>query len=323
MTTDLGKLLHHDVRRESPGSCAVPTDFGGRTSCNESARPGQLKARGSAVFLRALPLALALALHASCAQGAPRLHFPDPRSSPTSGSELAQRIGELTLVDREAMLWQEFERGNVPAHLGRLVPVTTSAIVDGTVRTARFWVAPDWFGFGTEADWLRMPMAPPLAQRIADRLDCTLPTRRMSDAIWQQSSVKVTPLPISPKQHDICAVAQFHRHHDMIEGQLQGTDRAQLVAGAKKDVVVSALMAAHPRRVVIYGWHQLDGKPIQPLSKVHGFGHVDYSHGIRFVARAMDVDGRPTTVAAVLADPDLHVLLSDEGTIGVTRYPVE
>ncbi|MEY3161034.1 MAG: hypothetical protein RIT25_1025, partial [Planctomycetota bacterium] len=207
--------------------------------------------------------------------------------------------------------------------LGRLVPVTTSAIVDGTVRTARFWVAPDWFGFGTEADWFRMPMAPPLAQRIADRLDCTLPTRRMSDAIWQQAAVKVAPRPISPKEHDICSVAQFHRHHAMVEAQLQGADRAQLVAGAKKDVVVSALVAAHPRRVVIYGWHQPDGKPIQPLSKVHGFGHVDYSHGIRFVARAMELDGVPTTVAAVLADPKLHVLLSDEGPIAVTRYPVE
>ena len=270
-------------------------------------------------------LAMALAAAACAAPDAPRavIELPVANEVRDGGTQLRTRIDGLALADREVVLWQEFERGNVPAFLGRLVPVTTSAIVDGTVRTARFWVAPDWFGFGTEADWFRMPMAPPLAQRIADRLDCTLPTRRMSDAIWQQAAVKVAPRPISPKEHDICSVAQFHRHHAMVEAQLQGADRAQLVAGAKKDVVVSALVAAHPRRVVIYGWHQPDGKPIQPLSKVHGFGHVDYSHGIRFVARAMELDGRPTTVAAVLADPKLHVLLSDEGPIAVTRYPVE
>ena len=270
-------------------------------------------------------LAMALAAAACAAPDAPRnvIELPVANEVRDGGTQLRTRIDGLALADREVVLWQEFERGNVPAFLGRLVPVTTSAIVDGTVRTARFWVAPDWFGFGTEADWFRMPMAPPLAQRIADRLDCTLPTRRMSDAIWQQAAVKVAPRPISPKEHDICSVAQFHRHHGMVEAQLQGADRAQLVAGAKKDVVVSALVAAHPRRVVIYGWHQPDGKPIQPLSKVHGFGHVDYSHGIRFVARAMELDGVPTTVAAVLADPKLHVLLSDEGPIAVTRYPVE
>jgi len=270
-------------------------------------------------------LAMALAAAACAAPDAPRavIELPVANEVRDGGTQLRTRIDGLALAEREVVLWQELERGNVPAFLGRLVPVTTSAIVDGTVRTARFWVAPDWFGFGTEADWFRMPMAPPLAQRIADRLDCTLPTRRMSDAIWQQAAVKVAPRPISPKEHDICSVAQFHRHHAMVEAQLQGADRAQLVAGAKKDVVVSALVAAHPRRVVIYGWHQPDGKPIQPLSKVHGFGHVDYSHGIRFVARAMELDGVPTTVAAVLADPKLHVLLSDEGPIAVTRYPVE
>lgn len=270
-------------------------------------------------------LAMALAAAACAAPDAPRnvIELPVANEVRDGGTQLRTRIDGLALAEREVVLWQELERGNVPAFLGRLVPVTTSAIVDGTVRTARFWVAPDWFGFGTEADWFRMPMAPPLAQRIADRLDCTLPTRRMSDAIWQQAAVKVAPRPISPKEHDICSVAQFHRHHAMVEAQLQGADRAQLVAGAKKDVVVSALVAAHPRRVVIYGWHKPDGKPIQPLSKVHGFGHVDYSHGIRFVARAMELDGVPTTVAAVLADPKLHVLLSDEGPIMVTRYPVE
>jgi hypothetical protein len=53
---------------------------------------------------------------------------------------------------------------------------------------------------------------------------------------------------------------------------------------------------------------------------VHGDVHVDYSHGLRLVAQDMEVDGVPTTVAEVLADPELHVLLSDEGPIRMPRY---
>ena len=30
-----------------------------------------------------------------------------------------------------------------------------------------------------------------------------------------------------------------------------------------------------PDRVAIYGWHRPDGRPIQPLSTVHGFRYAD------------------------------------------------
>ena len=43
--------------------------------------------------------------------------------------------------------------------------------------------------------------------------------------------------------------------------------------------------------------------------------YVDYSHGIRLVKQQMIVDGVPMSVADVLADPNLCVLLSDEGVV--------
>jgi hypothetical protein len=95
-----------------------------------------------------------------------------------------------------------------------------------------------------------------------------------------------------------------------------------MVGGIKKDVVVSPLIAAWPGRVVIYGWHQLNGIPIQPLSKVHGDFYADYSHGIRLVQRAMLVDGNPADLPAVLADPALAPLVSDEGAFTSSSYPV-
>ena len=92
------------------------------------------------------------------------------------------------------------------------------------------------------------------------------------------------------------------------------------LGGIKKDVVVTPLLASNPGRVAIYGWHQLNGTPIQPLYLGHIEAYVDYSHGIRLVSQQMVVQGVEMSVADVLAHPDLHVLLSDEGVLTNPSY---
>ncbi len=59
----------------------------------------------------------------------------------------------------------------------------------------------------------------------------------------------------------------------------------------------------------------MTGEPIQPLYTGHVDRYVDYSHGVRLVAREMKIDGRRTTLSQVLSDPVLHSLLSDEGLV--------
>jgi hypothetical protein len=93
-----------------------------------------------------------------------------------------------------------------------------------------------------------------------------------------------------------------------------------LVAGIKKDVVITNRLKEKPNRVAIYGWHKLDGEPIQPLTIVHKETYVDYSHGTRLVRRAMRVDGRDMMIEDVLKDPHRCAVISDEGTIEVPRY---
>lgn len=272
------------------------------------------------------PFALVLALFAGCAavsgQHPPGLVLPPRAPSAVTGSQLAPQLSALSLAARETLLWHEFAAGNVPAFLRTLVPVTTQAVIQGVTRTATFWCTRDYLGVGADADWFRLPMTPTLGQQLADRLECVLPTRRMVDAIWAQAPVQLAPFPYSPTVYNILSSDLFYQHHLQIEAQRAGQPQSLLVAGIKKDVVASALIASWPGRVVIYGWHQPNGVPIQPLSKVHTFAHVDYSHGIRLVARRMEIDGVPTTVDAVLADPVLHPLLSDEGPFASWRYPV-
>lgn len=251
----------------------------------------------------------------------PRLPLPE-RTATTPGTTLVAQLDGLPLARREAAVLTEFERGNVPPFLATLVPVTLQASLGGRERVATIWCTPDCFGLGTDEDWLRLPITPQLAQRLADRLDCVLPTRRIVDAVWRQATVKVPPQPFHPRDHDILSMQVFAASHAAIEAARGDADRHLLLAGQKKDVVLSALLRDWPDRVVIYGWHHLDGRPIQPLWKGHTTGHVDYSHGIRFVARTMSLDGTATTVDAVLADPELCTLLSDEGPIAPARYPL-
>jgi hypothetical protein len=250
----------------------------------------------------------------------PHLHLP-PRTQRLAGSALAAQWGRLPLAEREQRVRAQFLAGNVPARLADLAPVTISEEIDGEWRTVTVWVTPDYFAIGTDEDDLRMPLSPQAAQWLCDRLDCALPTSRLVDAIWLQARVKVTPQPISPKQHDIASLPVFAMHDRMVDAQTAREPGDTLVAGHKKDVVLSTLLQEWPDRVVLYGWHRLDGTPIQPKSKVHTTPHVDYSHGVRLVSRTVLLDGEPTTLDAVLADPRLCALLSDEGPLAAARYP--
>lgn len=246
--------------------------------------------------------------------------FAPRASNAMNGARFMAEVASLALTAREARIKEEILNGNVPGFLRTFVPVTVSATISGTPTTATYYVAPDYLCIGHTDDFVRIPMTPLIAQPIADALGCLLPTRRMVNDIYTQAAVKLAPQPISPSYVDIMLVTTFYRHHEMVESQRQGYALGPLIGGIKKDVVITPQLASNPTKVAIYGWHQLNGQPIQPLYLGHGISYADYSHGIRLVRSAMTVNGQPTTVAAVLADPNLCVLLSDEGVVPNPRY---
>jgi hypothetical protein len=103
----------------------------------------------------------------------------------------------------------------------------------------------------------------------------------------------------------------------MIQEQMhaRGIPLGQLVSGDKKDLVVTNLLATNAGRIAIYGWHRAVGKPIQPLSTVHGAFYADYSHGIRLISDIVLIDGNRQSIYDVLKDPLLAKVLSYEGPI--------
>ncbi len=291
-------------------SAPLPRRHGGGDSPLPGAAPGRLV------------VALAL-LAAACAPGPSSrtlLLPPRPPGAP-GGSEIAREIRALDLASREERIYAEIARGNVPERLRRLSPVAVTDTAGGRTRRATFWVAPDYLAVGSDDDPLLIPLSPQTAQRIADLVGASLPTPRMVDAVWAAAGVRLEPQPIPPSP-EMTTVAVFEDHNRRVRAQLAGrrVKAGVLVAGHKKDVVVTAALASSPGKVAIYGWHRLDGTPIQPVYLGHTDRWVDYSHGIRLVLREVIVDGVARDLADILRDARLAGLLSGEGPVPQPRY---
>lgn len=177
---------------------------------------------------------------------------------------------------------------------------------------------PDYLSIGHSDDFARVPLTPMTAQRIADSLHYFLPTRKIVNDIYQQSKVKLEPQPMFAFRD---SSVTFYQHHLIIEGQRKL--RKGLISGIKKDVVISGklLNATTPNRVAIYGWHKLDGGPIQQVYVGHVDWYVDYSHGIRLVHQEIYVNGKAMNYKDVLKDPLLKQILCDEELCDFYVYP--
>jgi hypothetical protein len=162
-------------------------------------------------------------------------------------------------------------------------------------------------------------MTPRTAQAAAEIFGCVLITRKMSNDIFAQAECKLDPKPLSVDREK---VETFVEHHRMIEGQRRekGARLGLLVAGTKKDVVLSARLKDAPGRVAIFGWHFSDGRAIQPLSVVHRETYVDYSHGIRLARRVVQMGEVTREIAEIWGDMELCELISDEGRIDARQY---
>lgn len=240
------------------------------------------------------------------------------------GAEIAKKISSLDLKGREAAIFNEITTGNFPEFLRRFKEVGISKgstsgkstlEVSGTIE-----VMPDYLAIGSDTDFVRMPMTPQTAQRIADKFGCVLPTRKMVDAIDSQAELKIEPHPMTEARE---AIATFVEHNHIIEGQRAGNPLGLLTIGTKKDIVLTPRIFEKPQRLAIYGWRKLDGQPIQPLTIVHWNQYVDYSHGVRLVRDTINVDGKKLKIAELLADPEQCGIVSDEGPMKPPRYPTE
>ena len=263
-----------------------------------SARPGERSATGiqTEQLTRGIPARAALDL---------------------TGSQFVQHVASMNSQEREAAILEEVSKGNVPGFLRKLVPVQLQCeLANGQSLRATIFVTPDYLAIGSDSDFLRIPMNLHTAVSIAERFGFVLPTRKMVDAIYLQSSYHLTPQPL-PAGPQMGSTEYYSTHNQMIENQTHamGAPLGALISGDKKDVVMSNRLATYLGRIAIYGWHRGPGQPIQPLSTVHGANYADYSHGIRLISEWALVNGKVQSIRQLLQDPATAKVLSDEGPI--------
>jgi hypothetical protein len=218
---------------------------------------------------------------------------------------------------REQAILGQLLAGNVPDFLRTLQPVRLRYIfADKQTVTATVCVTPDYLAIGAADDFLRIPMNLYTATAVASRFGCMLPTPKLVDAIYEQAVYHLKPEPMPPGPQ-MRSTAYYETHNRKITEQhlVRGIPLGVLVAGHKKDVVVTNRLAHRPGSIAIYGWHRQAGMPIQPLSTVHGARYADYSHGIRLVSDTVWLDGHPWSISQILQHPGLAKVLSTEGAM--------
>ncbi len=174
------------------------------------------------------------------------------------------------------------------------IPMAAGAASDSTPPHSTA-ISVKWQNFSDDAlSWPRVgdylvspdyiyPVGIQEATDIAKNGGFQLPTKQLVDEIWKAADLKVEPLPAGPAQGvkeytqkymDSPEVAQAQA--DRIAAQIQGK-AYKLLAGTHKDIITNGTKSG------IYGWHKLDGKPIQDPMFGHAGSWRDYSQGLRLV----------------------------------------
>jgi hypothetical protein len=265
---------------------------------------------------------------------AQELNLRSRKSNALGGKAFALSISDstLTLEKREELIFKEIKSGNVPNFLRKFKEIKQSSGDDTeAIRTIIvYYVLPDYFAIGSDDDFFYVPMTPILAQKIADLIKCSLPTKKMVDTIYKNATIKLAPKPIPPTKA-MTTVPIFILHGDSVKTQLIPFQNqhlnGELTGGNKKDIIISnKIYTEKTAKVVIYGWHKTNGLAIQPVYNKHTNLWADYSHGVRFVLQKATIivkgQKEETTIKKTLSSKINYYLLSDEGVIEKSFYPI-
>lgn len=245
-----------------------------------------------------------------------------------SGSQFAKIVSDIDPAPREDSIYAHIIKGNIPGFIRKMVAVNVADTVYKEAYLLTYYVLPDYLSIGSDTDFLRIPMTPMLAQKIATLFNCSLPTTKMVDDIHRFSQVKLYPYPMTPDE-TMTTVPVFMEHNKIINQQrdslISKYPVGTLMAGHKKDVVITNRLLGEDskEKVAIYGWHYPWHRAIQHLYTRHTNRWVDYSHGIRLISNNVILNGKSMQLSEIFQDPIYSKIISKEGVVSFTKYPVE
>jgi hypothetical protein len=250
-------------------------------------------------------------------------YFQDKPQASLTGWDFMLKADKMGFWKLEDAIAEAVLEGNIPQELRSFrkivfnTPVVDSVEILRKPHKVEIWVLPDYISIGTSDNFVRMPMGPLAAQRIADSLHCILPTTFLVDRIAEVSQGHLNIFPFRPLGSRNSQPIVYQDSNNAINAlyDAKGYKFGQFISGLKKDVVLTYKILTLPgneNRVAIYGWHLPNGKAKQPLHIKHGNFYADYSHGIRMIYRTIKVDGKEYDAREVLESPQLYRLLSNE-----------
>jgi hypothetical protein len=247
--------------------------------------------------------------------------IPTRPAQAIKGYEFAKKTTGWSGNKRQQEALKELRRGNIPNFLRTLKPVRLTYKPDNQdTLIAIIYVMPDYIAIGSDENFLRIPLTYSSATTIAREFGFSLPTRKIVDAIYEQATCHLKPEPLPPGiKMRSSEYYLMHRQKIKTQRQREGCKLGELIAGHKKDVVITNRLRKKPGRIAIYGWQRLNGYPIQPLSTIHDAEYADYSHGIRLVDQTVWINGTPQSIFDVLKNPALGPILTYEGEIPSPR----
>ena len=256
---------------------------------------------------------------------------------------------ELEWTRREKAIIAQLQAGNMPGWLRQWVTVEVKASSPKvTVR-----VMPDYLCVGDDTDFRHLPLDQHSAQRVADMFGACLPTAKICHAIYRTTPAAqriarndrdyyIKPWTLRKaikKDWAQTSTAAYDEHSVAIQAAMSkaGIKPGHIVAGHKKDVVVSPRLLKNPERIAFHGFYDAKGIPAEPCNENGGASFclkeiptvthpetarfTDYSQGVRLMHPVMQVDGALKLVREVLADPVLFKLISVDGPINPPRIP--
>lgn len=233
-----------------------------------------------------------------------------------TGKEFLKSIENEHFIKRDE-LCSDYAINN-KSSLNNFKPIT----IKDSKNELTYLVSNDYLKF----DNILIPLSAPRAQKVMDSSYCILPTKKMVEQIWQNAEIKIPQYPKGPPyDSSMYSVKAILGISDKIEKFMIGKDNTKLLAGHKKDVVLTNKLSPNNpnKRVAIYGWHGTNGVAIQgpgPNYSSHERDYFyDYSHGIRLISRDCTLNGQILDILDVLTGDNAY-LLSDEGKLTFIRY---
>jgi hypothetical protein len=294
----------------------------------------------------------------SLLRAAPRLaSFPARPPGASGGRAFMEKIkGEgppTDWVKRETAIVNELVSGNMPDSLLTWIRIDLAYKDSTRSLTGSIEVLADYLAVGSDDDFVHVPLDPVSAQLVADTFGAILPTARICHAIyrhapetnrltaierdyWQKDSLRKSAKPGRAQT----STAAYLEHSEAIQARMKdaGLKLGALVAGHKKDVVISRRLLTDVNKIAFHGFYDSKGYPHEPCYEnpehapkptcdkdtatlAHSRRFSDYSQGVRLVNSWMIVNGEKKRVADVLADKNLSLLISNEGPIAPPRIP--